>query len=78
MVLTGGLLWREFAPYAVAQVLGGCLGTLLAHGMFELPLWQLGATARTGSGQWFSEFVATFGLLLTVLAVVRFRVEALP
>jgi glycerol uptake facilitator-like aquaporin len=78
MALSGALRWREFAPYVVAQVLGGCLGTLAAHGMFDLPLWQLGATARTGPAQWLAEFVATFGLLLTILAVVRFRIEAEP
>ena len=78
MAVTGGLPWREFAPYVVAQVLGGCLGTLAAHGMFDLPLWQLGATGRTGPAQWLAEFVATFGLLLTILAVVRFRIEAIP
>jgi glycerol uptake facilitator-like aquaporin len=78
MALSGALRWREFAPYVVAQVLGGCLGTLAAHGMFDLPLWQFGATARTGPAQWLAEFVATFGLLLTILAVVRFRIEAEP
>ena len=36
--------------------------------MFELPLWQVSVTIRTGVGQWFAEGVATFGLLLTVLA----------
>src|ERR671921_2792988 len=60
MSVTGALPWREFVPYVVAQVLGGCLGTLTAHGMFELPLWQLGVTARSGPAQWFAEFVATF------------------
>ena len=62
----------------MAQIIGGCLGTLVAHGMFDLPLLQLAATARTGPAQWFAEFVATFGLLVTILAVVRFRIEAIP
>jgi glycerol uptake facilitator-like aquaporin len=65
-------------PYAIAQVIGGCLGTLTAHGMFGLVLIQASATARTGVAQWFSEFVATFGLLLTILTVVRFRIAAIP
>lgn len=78
MALTRGLAWRELAPYALAQVAGGCLGTLAAHGMFELPLLQLAAKARTGPAQWFAEFIATAGLLVTVLAVVRFRIEAIP
>ena len=46
--------------------------------MFDLPLLQLAANARTGPAQWFAEFVATFGLLVTILAVVRFRIEAIP
>jgi glycerol uptake facilitator-like aquaporin len=78
MALTGGLSWRDLAPYVLAQVVGGCLGTFAAHGMFDLPLLQLAAKARTGPAQWFAEFVATFGLLVTVLAVVRFRIEAIP
>jgi glycerol uptake facilitator-like aquaporin len=70
--------WREFVPYALAQILGGCVGTLVAHGMFELPLFELAVKARTGPAQWFAEFVATFGLIVTILAVSRFRSEALP
>jgi glycerol uptake facilitator-like aquaporin len=70
--------WREFIPYAGAQILGGCLGTLVAHGMFELPLFELAIKARTGPAQWFAEFVATFGLIVTILAVSRFKSEAIP
>jgi glycerol uptake facilitator-like aquaporin len=70
--------WREFLPYAVAQIVGGCLGTLVAHGMFELPLFELAIKARTGPAQWFAEFVATFGLIVTILAVSRFKSEAIP
>ena len=76
MACNGGLAWRDLGSYAVAQVAGGCLGTLAAHGMFELPLLQLAAKARTGPAQWFAEVVATAGLLVTILAVVRFRIEA--
>ena len=78
MGITGGLPRREVGAYAVAQVLGGCLGTLVAHGMFDLPLLQLAGKARTGPAQWLAEFVATFGLLLTILSVARFRDEAVP
>jgi glycerol uptake facilitator-like aquaporin len=53
--------------YIGAQIVGGIAGVLAAHAMFELPLWQVSATVRTGPGQWFAEAVATFGLLLTVL-----------
>jgi glycerol uptake facilitator-like aquaporin len=70
--------WREFLPYAAAQIIGGCIGTLVAHGMFELPLFELALKARTGPAQWFAEFVATFGLIVTILAVSRFKSEAIP
>lgn len=70
--------WREFLPYAVAQILGGCIGTLVAHGMFELPLFELAIKSRTGSAQWFAESVATFGLIVTILAISRFKSEAIP
>lgn len=78
MALTGGLRWREAGAYAAAQVVGGCLGTLAAHAMFDLPLLQLATKVRSGPAQWFAEFVATFGLLMTILAVVRFRIDAVP
>ena len=66
-------LRRELPPgvaamYIAAQIVGGITGVLAAHAMFELPLWQVSVTIRTGVGQWFAEAVATFGLLLTVLA----------
>jgi glycerol uptake facilitator-like aquaporin len=35
--------------------------------MFELPVWQLSTTVRTGFGQWLAEAVAAFGLVLTIL-----------
>lgn len=64
--------------YVVAQLLGALLGTLLAHLMFDLDLLQLGVRPRTGIGQWAGEFVATFGLLLTILLGTRHRPEAVP
>jgi glycerol uptake facilitator-like aquaporin len=55
------------ALYIAAQIAGGIVGVLAAHLMFELPLWQVSVTVRTGPGQWFAEAVATFGLLLAIL-----------
>jgi len=55
------------AIYIGVRVIGAILGVWAAHLMFELLLWQLSVTARTGSGQWFAEAIATFGLLLTIL-----------
>ncbi|RUW19747.1 aquaporin family protein [Mesorhizobium sp. M4B.F.Ca.ET.215.01.1.1] len=64
--------------YILAQIVGGIIGTLVAHGMFELPLVQISTHARTGSGQWFAEAVAAFGLVFTILAGLRFRSDAIP
>ncbi|EAR51686.1 hypothetical protein OG2516_03840 [Oceanicola granulosus HTCC2516] len=70
--------WREVGPYIAAQVAGGIAGSLLAHAMFELPLWQLSQTVRTGPAQWLAEVVATFGLVATIFAGVRHRPDAVP
>lgn len=78
MGLRGELSWRDVGSYCGSQIVGGFLGTLAAHAMFDLPLFQLAAKARTGPAQWFAEFVATFGLLLTILTVSRARAEAIP
>jgi glycerol uptake facilitator-like aquaporin len=64
------LLWREAGGYLVAQLAGAILGVWAAHAMFDLPLWQLSTTVRSGFGQWLAEFVATFGLLMTIFGCV--------
>jgi len=61
------LTWREAAAYATVQILGCCLGALLAHAMFELSWWQSSMHMRSGPAQWLSEIVATGGLILVVL-----------
>lgn len=68
----------EAAAYMAAQIAGGIAGSLVAHLMFELPVLQASTTIRTGSGQWVAEVVATFGLVATILAGVRFREAAVP
>lgn len=65
-------------PYMLAQILGGIAGTLIAHVMFDLPVFQISETVRTGSAQWSAEAVATFGLLLTILGGLRFKADAIP
>jgi len=65
--LQGKLSWRDAAAYSATQIVGCCAGALLAHAMFELPLWQIPAHIRTGGSQWLAEFIATFGLLLVIL-----------
>ena len=61
--ITGDLPRREAVLYAVAQVAGGIVGTIVAHLMFALPLVAASQHVRTGGAQWFAEFVATFGLV---------------
>jgi glycerol uptake facilitator-like aquaporin len=68
--LRAGLPWSTAMIYIVAQLLGGITGVWLAHLMFELPVWQISITVRTGAGQWLAEAVATFGLLLTIFGCV--------
>ena len=60
------LPWPDAAAYVAVQIVGGIVGVWAAHLMFELPVWQFSATVRTGPGQWLAEFVASFGLLLTI------------
>ena len=64
--------------YVVVQIVGGFLGTLLAHFMFEMTLIQQSTQARTGIAQWGSEVVATFGLVLTIFACLKHRAEVIP
>ncbi len=78
LALRGELGWPQAAAYLAAQVTGGIAGALLAHLMFELPLWQASATVRTGAGQWLAEAVATFGLLLTIFGCAARTPAAIP
>lgn len=57
------------------QIIGGILGVWAAHMMFDVEVIHLGVKARTGAGQWFSEAVATFGLLLVVILAGRRSLE---
>jgi glycerol uptake facilitator-like aquaporin len=65
--LRGRLTWRDAGAYSLMQILGCCAGAVLAHLMFELPLWETSTHVRSGPAQWLAEFVATFGLLLVVI-----------
>jgi glycerol uptake facilitator-like aquaporin len=72
------LSWPNAMTYTAAQIIGGVIGVWIAHLMFELPVWQVSSNARTGAGQWLAEFVATFGLLLTILGCVARTPSAVP
>jgi glycerol uptake facilitator-like aquaporin len=71
-------LWREAAPYILAQCVGGIGGTILAHLMFDLAPMMIGTTARSGPSQWLAEAVATFSLVLTILGGIRFAPQSVP
>ena len=77
MLLRGNLDRRTALAYIAVQIVGGCAGAVVAHLMFGLEPLQLGSTARTGFGQWLGEFIATFGLIATILGCIRFRPDAL-
>lgn len=78
MRLRGDGTWMDAAAIITAQIGAGILGVWLAHAMFDLPILQVSAKARTGLGQWLGEFVATFGLVLTILGTLRHKPEAVP
>ena len=69
----GELAWRDAGAYIFVQLAFGILGAWAAHLMFDLPTLQLSVKARSGFGQCAGEFIATFGLILTILGTVRFR-----
>ena len=65
--LRGRLTLPKAIAYIVVQIAGCCLGALLAHAMFEMPLIQTSLHLRSGPAQWLSEGVATAGLILVVM-----------
>jgi glycerol uptake facilitator-like aquaporin len=68
--LRGEMTWTTAGVYVAAQVIGAIAGVWLAHLMFELPVWQVSTIVRTGPGQWLAEFIAAFGLLLTIFGCI--------
>ena len=69
--LRGELGWRHVSAYVVAQIVGGLLGVALAHLMFDESLIQFSQKVRSGPPQWLAEWLATFGLVFTILATIR-------
>lgn len=70
--------WRLAMGYVAAQVAAGILGVFAAHAMFAEPILQVSTKLRDGPDQAFSEFVATFGLVATILGTLRFRPAFTP
>jgi glycerol uptake facilitator-like aquaporin len=78
LALQGKVLWREGMFYLVAQVSGAFAGVAAAHLMFGLPLFAASTHLRSGPAQLWSEFIATFGLLIVILQCARTRPAAVP
>jgi glycerol uptake facilitator-like aquaporin len=76
--LRGDLPWSMALMYVVCQFVGAIVGVWTAHLMFELPLWQFSAQQRSGSGQWLAEWVATFGLVVTIFGSLARTQAATP
>ena len=69
---------REVLPYIAVQVAGAFAGVAAAHGMFDQALFFASNHARTGPSQWWSEFVATFGLVGVIIGCARSRPAFTP
>ena len=74
----GNIVSKDAVLFIVTQAVSAVIGVFIAHTMFELPMVSLSQHARTGGAQWFSEFVATFGLLTVILHGIKARPAALP
>ena len=77
-MIRGEITWRVAVAYLAAQLAGAVLGVYAAHAMFAEPIFQISTKLRDGPSQVFSEFVATFGLLATILGTLRFRSQFTP
>ncbi len=68
----------EAIKFISTQIFGGIIGVWAAHAMFDLDILQFSEKLRSGPAQWFSEIIATFGLLTVIFGGIRYRVEAVP
>jgi glycerol uptake facilitator-like aquaporin len=78
LLMRGEIGARLSLGYVAAQVTGALAGVIAAHLMFDSAAFQLSAKIRSGHAQWFSESVATFGLLVTILLTHCARPVAVP
>lgn len=69
--LVGGMTTATAVWYVLVQLAGAALGAVVANLMFSLPAAEVSTKVRSGTGLWLAESVATFGLVLVVLALVR-------
>lgn len=72
------LRWSDAGFYILVQLAAGALGAWAAHLMFDQPILQVATKSRAGLGQWTGEFIATFGLIVTIIGTVRHRPQWVP
>jgi glycerol uptake facilitator-like aquaporin len=78
MCLTNRMSWSQLAPFSACQIIGGIIGVWIAHAMFDLPIFDVSTKVRSGVGQWISEAVASFGLLITIFGGLRYAAQSIP
>lgn len=78
MLARGDIDRTGAAAFIFTQIIGGVAGVMLAHAMFDVDIVQASVKHRASIGQWISEGVATFGLLMAILGCLRHRAEAVP
>ena len=78
MRLRGDCCWKGLAATISVQIAAGIIGVWIAHAMFGLPILQLSQHSRSGAGQWLGEFIATFGLVITIIGTARYRPALVP
>lgn len=76
--IRGAFPKSDILPYVAVQIAGGIIGVWATHVMFDLAILQTSTTSRTGIAQWFSEILATFGLLFVIFGGLKQRPDAVP
>jgi glycerol uptake facilitator-like aquaporin len=76
--IRGNLSIKELVIYLLGQICGAICGVAMANVMFELPAIHASTKIRTGFAQWFSEFIATFGLIMVIRAGSKFHARLVP
>jgi len=78
MLIAKKITAKDAIIFIILQILGAGLGVLIAHGMFELDIFQISSKSRQGASQGFSEIIATFGLILVIFGGLKLRADAIP
>ena len=72
------LPFYNVVPYIALQIIGGIVGTIVAHLMFDMNAIEISSKIRSSNALFFSEFVATFGLIVTILLGLRYAQNSIP